>query len=286
MLTVLETTVRHASDSLELVEGSGLVQRRETVEDNGVATVVPTNTPAASLPVVPEIELTSPPPDLVTVKRPGRVILWRQTPRDLNRTVYGRADEAQMTRPAEAVYDLEGQITFRSARYNPRLFKATAGGVSRPSVAVFQAAAAVLGDSSGVVTASLRFLDGRPASWAVVTARLDLPVANPAHTADRTYRAQADRRGELRLALTGLPAPTRAMAEANALNRVLTLSVTADPDHSDAEIADPDSFATMQLRGPDSTQFAADARFTIRPGGLIRITSQDSDKHLFLRPIP
>ena len=130
-----------------------------------------------------------------------------------------------------------------------------------------------------------RYEDGRPASWAVVTARLDLPIGNPTDIADRTYRAQADRRGELRLALTGLPAPSKALADADDLDRVLTLSALANPALSDTEIANPDSFTAVQIRAPDSATFAAEAPFTIRPGGLIRIASEGQD-HLSLRSIP
>ncbi|MEM7422743.1 MAG: hypothetical protein AAF334_03415, partial [Pseudomonadota bacterium] len=61
--------------------------------------------------------------------------------------------------------------------------------------------------------------------------------------------------------------------------------VRADPSASDAEAADPDGFPAAEMRGPDSAAFAAQTAFIIRPGGLIRLTSQSAD-HLTIRPIP
>ena len=285
MLRVLETLIRHASDSIDLVDGSGLIESRATVVDGPTATVVTTNAPSAPLQVPPDYELTTQPRDLKVIARPGRLILWRNQPSGLLSVVDGRAGDSGLTRPAEPPYPVAGQISFASHRYNPRLFTISAGGAGGHVLPVYLAAAAVMPDASGVLSASVQFEDGSPASWAVVTARVALPTADAAHTADRTYRGQADRRGELRIVLTGLPAPTRAMVEADALNRIVTLSVQADPARSGTDATDPDALPAAQLRGPGAPGFAAEADFTIRPGGLIPITSQSED-HLTIRPTP
>ena len=285
MATVLETTIRHASGSLELVEGTALVQTRDTVGANGAREVVTSAVAPKPVPEAPTVTLTAPPRDLETVSRKGRLILWRTRPPELHVVVGGRASDADLERPAEVGYQLSGQIRFASGRYHPRLFTVTAGGGASPSIPIFRAVSAIAGDGGGVLSARLRYQDGRPASWAVVTARLDLPVADTADVADRTYRAQADRRGELRLALTGLPAPSKALVDAGDLERGLTLSVSADPTVADTEVANPDGFAAMQIQAPDSAAFDAEARFAIRPGGVIRIASEDQD-HLTLRTIP
>ena len=299
MLTVLETTIRHASDSLELVEGTGLTRRRQTVVD-GDTLVVATDLPQAPLSEVADVELVAPPPpaDDPDIKPPppppdlpGRALSWTPDPlaADPARSQYhGRRQGGRRCSRTAGGNSLPvgGAASLRFGPLQPTSFpcerrwyrQARHSDLPRPPPPV-------TGDRGGIVSARLRHADGKPASWAVVTARLDLPVANPAHVADRTYRAQADRRGELRLALIGLPAPTKAAVEAGTLDRVLTLSVVADPDVSDADIADPDGFTAMQLRAPDSAAFAAETRFTIRPGGLIRIASEASD-HLSLRPIP
>lgn len=285
MLNVLETVVRHASDSLDLVEGNGLVESRATVIGGATPTVVTTPGAVASLTQIPDFDLTVQPRDLTVVPRPGRLILWRTLPHELRVVVDGRASDADLARPAEPAFRVAGRLIFPSGRYNPRLFNILAGAAAGHTLQVFHAPAAVFGDGAGLVSTSIRFEDGSPASWAVVTAQVTLPTADPAHTADRTYRGQADRRGELRLALTGLPAPTRAMVEADALDRVLTLTVTADLASSGTEAADPDTFPAVQIRGPSSTGFTANADFTIRPGGLIQIVSQ-TENHLSIRPTP
>ena len=115
-----------------------------------------TDVPARPLAELPTITLSAPPPDLETVSRPGRLILWRKRPRELNIVVEGRAGDDELQRPTEAPYQLAGQIRFASSRrYNARLFNVTLGGVRRPSLLVFRTPSAVDGDGGGVVSARL-----------------------------------------------------------------------------------------------------------------------------------
>ncbi|MEM9811972.1 MAG: hypothetical protein AAF913_04830 [Pseudomonadota bacterium] len=282
MIRVLETVVRHASASLELVEASGLIETRRTVV-NGTAQVITDLRPALRIDATPEVVFSTAPSDLRSVSRPGRVILSRQRPEALSRVLAGRPEEADLAPPPEPPYPVAGRLVLPGGRFNARTFAVDGGGGVQRPLRVFRAPPAVRGDAGGVLSARLVWEEGAPASWAVVTVRLALPVADPTHTADRTYRGQADRRGEVRLALTGIPAPTRAMIEAGALDRTITLSVLASAAAADTEATDPDALPAAEIRGAGGG-FAAEATFTIRPGGVIRLASPPAETLILRTP--
>jgi hypothetical protein len=266
----LETLIRHASGAIDLVHATGLVERTATESVEGVSQPVTRPGPRSPVEDRPVLTLDAAPRDLDPFLRAGRIVLLRRVPAAQSRVAAGSALEADLTAPAEADFRVAGQVATTSPAYNPRRFDLTAGGGARIALDMHLRPAAVRG---AALWAMLEFDDGAPASWAIVTISIALGAGDPA--ARMAFRGQADRRGEVRVPLDGLPLPTPAALAAGTAALTATVTARALRAASGTEAADPDGFVDVTLRGPTALDFAASAQFQIDPARPAQLASFD-----------
>lgn len=265
---VLETNCLHASDVLIWLD----------------ATSAP-GTPLASWRRVDRclsVTFTTSPPDLQWLHKPGLTVLWR---RPVGPIVSGLAGETERARPVLPTFRLRGQVEDPGSRFNPRTFDLTLGDGAGQALALYPTPQATVFNNGGGLQGCLRWdgtndpaIEGHPVPWAV----LDLTVTL-ANGATQTYQAQADVKGDFRLALSRLPplpeGTTRYLAE---------LAVRARPpvagDPLDLTVPlDPALLTGVQIRGGSSANLAEMFPIELVPGQAPVLRSFER-AHLGLRP--
>jgi len=269
----LESTIHHASARIDWLDASGYQEagraRRSTVRL--------------------ELRPSRAPRGLQIVHRPGRSLLWLDPGQPgpdparagslLHPVIPGRAGEADRRYPqAVALFELRGSVRDPRGIYHPRDFSLNTGRGQGQGVRLFRTVAATRPGSAGGIRGLLRYEDGRPASWALVSLQVRL------HTAGQlNFLAQAGRSGEFLLAMDRVPALKK---DAPRPDYEAELSVRGEAAASGAELADPDAPGVRDLliEAPDHAgQFSTSARLQVRPGPVQQITSQGKG-HLVLRP--
>lgn len=273
MTRVLETPLHHASDLLTWLDAS---------RDDGQG-----NLPRIDQPLT--ITLSDAPRDTQLIQRPGQTLVWRRSQAELHPVVAGEASEAQRERPTASTFTLAGSVSDPAGRFNPRLFSVTAGAAAGHALQLYPSPAGTLLGAAGGLQLALRYADAvamdappetdrfvgeRVAAWALVTVAVT-PLVGPV----QTYVAQADARGECRIALRRVPQLPK---DAPAPDYAAVLTVQADPATLDDPAVDPDSLPDRQLGDPATANtFIDQVSFRFRPGQQLSLTSHGKD-HLVL----
>lgn len=266
---VIETPMHHASDALTWLDGS---------RDDGQG-----NQPRVDLPL--KIRLSQAPRDVHLIQRPGRTLVWRRSQEDLHPVADGETSDADRARPDAPSFTLAGRVSEPAGRFNPRLFSVTAGAAAGHALRLYPTPAATLTGAAGGLQLALRYADSdapaedpfrasRPAAWALIEVQV-----TPSVGAVQTYHAQADARGECRIALRRVP---QLGNDPVAPDYAAVLSVKADPATLGDDAVDPDTLPDRQVGDPDATgSFIDQVAFRFRPGQLLSLTSHGKD-HLVL----
>ena len=188
-MALLETCLWHVSDAITWIDAS--LDTRPGLP--------------ATLQAPLAVRLGAPSPrDLKLVQKPGRTLLWRSEPEALRQTRPGPVDFNGRRRPAVPGYEVAGQAADPLGRFLPRRFSITAGGQTPPLhghvLPLYRSPAAVDFRSGGGLFGHLLFEDGMPAAGALLAL-----TVTPPEGPGLAFVAQADRRGEFRLAWSALP---------------------------------------------------------------------------------
>jgi hypothetical protein len=240
MIRVKETLIRHASDVIQWLEGTGL-------DDQQVPVMTPLQIELDKQQEIPGISL---------LHKGGHSIIWRnqQTgPDPLQQLIEtGRASEQQRQRPAELSYQLKGSIIDPAGHFNPRLFAKTCGNNSYPAVKLYRTPMATRLSQQKQLQGVLQFqklpseTEAKSASWALVK----LAVSVSATGDNFIFKAQADRNGYFRIPLTRL-ASSMLSSGFSAL-----FSVKADKAQSEREIPDLEAMMDVEINEAGTSNFA------------------------------
>lgn len=257
-MAVLETCLWHASDWIAWVDRSGDARpERQPLVDRLLM-----------------LRLSRAPRDLTLIHKPGRTLLWRSAPEGLRRTAPGSVDEVGRQRPEMPAYRLEGEVRDPAGHYLPRRFALDVGNAAGHAVPVYRSPLGVRYGHAGGLYGRAAFDDGTPAAWAI----LELTVTPPL-TGALAFVAQADGRGEFRLALDRVPALTRdaPLSSYPATLRVKASRLAAQDWVTSQTLVDPDALDTVAVKSLPELR--------IVPGRVVRLASADSEQ-LELQPGP
>ena len=187
-MTRLETNILHASGLLRMIDGSGLQLAGEHTRIDRVL----------------EVELNDHPSNLKTYARPGDLVLWRNRGAVLNR------EFRPISKDPEVPYPLRGSVHDPRGHFHPVHFEIMAGNGATVLMPLQRSCAGVsFGHQQGIYgNAIWSGPEKKPACWILLELTVDLPLTP---TGQQIYRAQADRHGDFRLSLAGLPASARAI---------------------------------------------------------------------------
>jgi hypothetical protein len=264
-VAVLETHIRHASDWISWIDRTGYAATGYLPRIDGALWV-------ALDPAMPR--------DLRLYQKSGVTVLWRSyadpaaDEPGLTAVIDGAATEADVTRPVETGYAVSGRAEDPKGRFNPRRFAVAAGNAAGHALSLYRSPLGTRFSAAGGLQGRLHWDDDRPAAWAVVEVTVTPPVG-PA----LPFAAQADAAGEFVLPLSRLPALTR---DAPSNTYPATLAVRALAAAQPDDIADPDTFVSVNLLAPADGAPTASAAIAVRPGHIDTVTSQGED-HLVLQ---
>lgn len=247
---ILETLILPASDAIHFRDGSGLVSK--------------------GLPPLPRENLAirwdSLPADVKLIRKPSMVALWRNQ----GRITKGKASTEQKERVAESSYVVGGAIHDPTRTFNPRLFAVSAGNAAGHALPLYRSPFGTRTGKWGFLHGNLIFadLDARPASWALLTLTVTIPVQPQARTL--TFQAQADINGDFILSLSGLPFIKK---DAPYEFHTATLKVNAAHAASGADIHDPDTLEPFTIKSIDSENFLAEFALDLTPDSILRMES-------------
>lgn len=245
----LETLVLHGSGWLEAADASGVQgeARRPLPLDRL------------------RLQFSRAPADLQCVAQSsGRLALWRRRPEGLRRIVDGAAAPADLVPPAAGAFTLQGRLDDPQGQFLPRSFSLSAGQGGGHRLRVYRSSAGTPFGREGGLVGQVRDAAGRPLAWALLTLRVEPPLA-----AALDYAAQADAQGEFRLALQRLPAG--ASADATFPARLGVRAAAAAPGAA----PDPDTLPAASIRTGDGAdpQWRTELDFDVAPGRVASLTS-------------
>ena len=256
MSVVLETTIVHGFAALRWLDGS--------TGDQGIAAVTP-----LGISEVLSTQLDTLPRGLQVLSRRGGLAFSFEEAA----TVPGRANAGELTPPARAAVALGGIVGARDGEgaYLPRRFKASLTRGAATTIVVYPTPGRTRAGGGGALFATCTAPDERPVPWAVLTLSVTVPPGGV-----RTFRAQADARGDVVLAPRRLPPLPQGVAVYAA-----TLSVHAGPplaagasvgafvDPVDLDELPPARLRPVAAPGPAT----ASIPLQITPGTTHRLTS-------------
>ena len=154
-------------------------------------------------------------------------------------------------------------------QFNPRRFEIAAGGASKHSVVLFRSPLGTRIPKAGALMGNVRFSETDPASWAL----LELRVVPAGASVDQAlfFRAQADQHGDFVMPLTWLPMNPE---EVTNEDDPPLLSVQASEVLVDADVADFNALAAMEIADLTSNAMLTSVEPSVVPGNVARLTSQ------------
>ncbi len=255
-LTVLETSVLHASDFIHWLDGGS------AAESHRMARV--------EHPLV--IELSDSPTDLRWLHRPGRTAFWRTSQSDL---FPGRASESERTRPNVSTFPVEGRVVDPRGRFNSRRFMLTLGDGQGHAIVLYPSPAAVRFGHAGGLIGTLRRSDGEPVRWALLTVSAVTPFGETL-----VFRAQSNTHGDFLLPTGRLPPLPESIVDYAA-----TLGIAADITQGGDEVADPDALPPVQIADVDSPGLFSDTLAIRLVPGEIRPLRSFGRNHLSVQAV-
>jgi len=293
-LNVYETQVKHASDLVHWVEGSGPELEASRPVAGSLSKNLDIKLIEAPLKfdaqTVPLADRT--PSDLTVTHKSGVMILWRfRASGDLKlRRVLDKSDSVDgLVRPLEDAYKVSGVISDRLRQFNPREFNLLDVGnfidVADPTakgheVKLYRSPQGTQMGSLGGLQARLQWDTGEPASWAIITCQVTLRHT----TGTRSYHAQADINGDFRLAFAALPFPKKEGDSRPPY--VCSITVTALKTASGTDWHQPDDFISGELKSLDADEFNPGIGLNFQAGITQRLISSGSDAFLIIRNTP
>jgi len=288
---VYETQVKHASDLVHWVEGSGPELEASRPIAGGLSENLDINLIDAPLKLDEQVVLPAErtPSDLSVTHKSGAMILWRLSASgDLKlRRVLDKSDSADgLIRPLEDTYSVSGVISDRLRQFNPREFNLLDVGnfidVADPTatgheVKLYRSPLGTQVGSLGGLQGRLQWDTGEPASWAIITCQVTLRHT----TGTRSYHAQADINGDFCLAFAALPFPKKEGDSRPPY--VCTMTVTALKTASGSDWHQPDDFISGELKSLDTDEFNPGIDLNFQAGTLQRLVSSGSDAFLIIR---
>lgn len=291
-INIYETLVRHASDLVHWIEGSGPVLQESRPLAGGFSEHLEFTLIDAPLKLDPESVLVADrtPSDLSFTHKPGTTVLWRLRAKD-NETltnVQKKTDSADLLkRPVEDGYKVSGTVSDKQRRINPREFNLVDVGnfidVSDPAargheVKLYRSPLGTQMGSLGGLQGRVLWDTGEAASWAIITCQVTLKHT----TGTRSYSAQADINGDFRLAFASLPFPKKEGDSRPPY--ACKLSIAALKSVSGEEWHQPDDFISAELKKFDADEFNASIDLNFEAGKKQRLKSFGSDELLILKP--
>ncbi len=286
-----EVYVRHASDLVHWVEGSGPVlnELRPLASDaNSELKITLIEAPKKMLP--DDIQLQDrTPSDLKLTHKPGLSILWRLNAGNgqvLNQLKEKNDSDLLIQRPLENSYRVNGTISDSLKKINPREFNLSDVGnfidVSDASakgheVKIYRSPSGTKMGSIGGLQGRLLWDSGEVASWAIIICQVTLKHI----TGSRSYLAQADINGDFRLAFSALPFPK--MEGDSRPPYECELSVTALKSVSGKKWHQPDDFIAAELKKINANEFSESIDLSFQSGTKQRVKSFSSDAFLVLK---
>ncbi len=256
-MKVLETVIDHASDYIDLYDGSGYVA-------------------SDYRPTIPQrfdITLETAPRDLHLVHKKRRIVMWRRREAAQHIVVAGRATAAEMTRPVASTYPVEGRVVDSLGLFNPRRFSLTAGAGGGHAVALYRSPLGSAFETAGGILGAIAYEDETLASWALLDVLVTPTVGAPIN-----FRAQADAHGEFILPMNKLPQLNVAGTTYPAVLSVRTSGLSSD------SIVDPENLTSVLVEEVENaSSFVATVNFTVVPGVVNKISSKDKAK-IVVRP--
>jgi hypothetical protein len=264
-ISILETNVLHASDVIYWLDGSSAENSPDMQRISHALSVA----------------LTTKPADLQLHHKAGLTALWRKPSGNI---IEGRATEAEKTFISGGAFPLAGTVMDPKGLYIPRTFNISAGASAVPvtgqGLVLYPTPLGTHFGKSGGIAATLRYsidgspLDGAVVPWALLTVTVTLPGVGT-----QTYRAQADHRGDIRMAFNRIP-PLPEGVTGYAAQLSLEARLTADPQTP----LDTATLVTMNLEDQSvAGQFGNTLGLTVKPGEVYLIRSANKD-HLAIRP--
>jgi len=255
-ITILETQVLHASDSLFWLDGS-------TAESTN-------NMQRIAQPIA--LTLTQKPSDLQYQHGKGKTAVWRNSQGEI---LDGNASEVEKEFTAVTPFAITGAVQDATGFYNPRLFSVTAGSGNGHDVVLYPTPAKVQFGATGGLIANLRFTSNTAVvPWALLTATVTIPGSS-----DQIYTGQSNQHGDVRLPLHRLPPLPEGVTHYDATLSVKTI-VTAVPE----TLLDPSVLIDMTLEDLTTpATFSNPIGFEVVPGEIQIIRSASKD-HLSVQP--
>jgi hypothetical protein len=243
---VLETNILHASDVIYWLDGT-------SAEDEA-------DMQRIQRPL--EVAFTEKPRSIQVLQGAGKTALWR-TPEEP--MIEGRATEVERARPAQADFVVAGRVRDTSGRFNPRRFERTLGDGTGAVVVLYPSLPGTASAVGGSLFGAVRWADTeRALPWALLELVVEVSTNNTL-----TFRAQANAKGDFKMALTRLPPLPESASEYTADLRILA-GDTANAE----EPSDPDTFTEVELESTSAGDaFATTLPLTIRAGEIKRINS-------------
>lgn len=259
-IKVLETNVLHASDILYWLDGSSAEN--------------PAQMQRVAHPL--QLVLSDKPTDLQLRQAPGKTALWRKP---VTPIIDGEASEADKTYVVGPGFTLAGSILDPTGKFNPRTFSITAGNSAVPipgqGLVLYPTPLGTRFGKAGGLIASLRYAsDQSIVPWALLTVNVSVPGFG-----NQIYRAQADHRGDVLIALNRLPPLPEGVDHYGAQMSVRAL-LSADPTVP----LNTDDLVAMDLESLSSAgSFSDPIGFDVVPGEIQSIRSASKD-HLAVQP--
>ena len=207
-----------------------------------------------------DARVTGPLPDKVTWRADSRGIVLLAEPICYD---HMPTPDELATPPFTAAITVSGEVTSRDGRFHPRLFTVPLNADRIAYVPLYRSAVTTRFDEAGGLAISLRYADGAPAAWAVAT----LTCTRTGKTF--AFSGQANERGDLLVAMRGLPPPP-----ASSASDQMTMTVVAPATHAPAPpIADPDALSARQIRLGASGGFTDSVILPFTRGQVVTATS-------------
>lgn len=245
---VMETNLLHASDVIYWLDGASA------------------DTPAAMsrIEIPLQVTFTEKPKAIQYLHSVGKTAFW-QTPTQPMHS--GSTTDAERTRPAQAPFDVAGQVFDPRQRFNPALFAVTLGAGDGQGVVLYPSPLGVQASAGGVLHGRvLKVVDGEPLAWGLLSLEVSVGMSETV-----TFIGQTDAKGDFRIAMKRLPPLPLNTTEYSA-----TLSISGDIAATGLAPVNVSDFVALDVESTTQVgNFSQQVVLTVRPGQQQRINSMN-----------
>lgn len=245
---VMETNLLHASDVIYWLDGSSA-----------------DSTAAMSRIEIPlQVTFTEKPKAIQHLHSIGKTAFW-QTP--IQPMHQGTTSDAERARPAQAPFDVAGNVYDPRQFFNPAAFEVSLGSGNGQGVVLYPSPLGVKAGAGGVVQGRvLKAADNEPLIWGLLNLEVTVGLNETIN-----FVGQTDAKGDFRIALKRLPPLPLNTTEYNA-----TLSISGDMAASAEVPANIADFVALEIESTTAAgDFSPEVALTVRPGLQQRINSMN-----------